>query len=254
MKIGILCGHSMPKLMKKPEKIRVDTPYGDIIISLSTVGNHEVYFIQRHGELGNLPPHRVNHLGNIQALAASHVTNVFSIGTVGSMKKTLRPGDLILPHDFIDITKSRPMTFFNDRRVHMDMTEPFCPSLRELLIVSGRKNKDANFHEKGVYLVTEGPRLETAAEITLYSQVADIVGMTLVPEVILAREKGICFASLCLICNMAAGLQERLPADEIASIYKKKEPAISRILQQTILSLNQKKPCNCPGDVSKASL
>ena len=105
-----------------------------------------------------------------------------------------------------------------------------------------------------MYLATEGPRLETAAEITLYSQVADIVGMTLVPEVILAREKGMCFASLCLICNMAAGLQERLPADEIASIYKEKEPAISRILQQTILSFDQKKPCDCPSDVSKASL
>ncbi|MBN1861052.1 MAG: MTAP family purine nucleoside phosphorylase, partial [Candidatus Thermoplasmatota archaeon] len=227
---------------------------GDIIISLSIIGNHEVFFIPRHGEQGNLPPHRVNHLGNIQALAVCHVKNVFSIGTVGSMKKTLRPGDLILPNDFIDMTKSRPMTFFNDQRVHVDMTEPFCPSLRNLFITSSKKYKDVTLHEHGVYLATEGPRLETAAEITLYSQVADIVGMTLVPEVILAREKGMCFASLCLICNMAAGLQERLPADEIASIYKEKEPAISRILQQTILSFDQKKPCDCPSDVSKASL
>lgn len=254
MKIGILCGHQMPDLMKNPERIRVDTPYGDIIISLSTIGNHEVYFIQRHGEQANLPPHRVNHLGNIQAFAASHVSSVFSIGTVGSMKKTLQPGDLILPHDFIDETKSRPMTFFDDRRVHVDMTEPFCPSLRNLLITSSKKHKDVTLHENGVYLVTEGPRLETAAEIALYSQVADVVGMTLVPEVILAREKGMCFASLCLICNMAAGLQQRLPADEIAFVYKKKEPVISKILQQAILSLDQKKPCPCPGDISKATL
>ena len=105
-----------------------------------------------------------------------------------------------------------------------------------------------------MYLVTEGPRLETAAEIQMYSMVADIVGMTLAPEVILAREKGMCFASICLVCNMAAGLQERLPADEIASLYKKKEPLISKVLQLTIQSLDEKQSCHCPGDVSKATL
>jgi 5'-methylthioadenosine phosphorylase len=116
------------------------------------------------------------------------------------------------------------------------------------------KTRDVTFHEKGVYLVTEGPRLETAAEIKLYSMVADIVGMTMVPEVVLAREKGICFASLCLVCNMAAGLQNRLTADEIASVYKKKEPVISKVLQFTIESLDQNRSCHCPVDVSKATL
>jgi 5'-methylthioadenosine phosphorylase len=245
MKIGILCGHLMPDLMKNQERIRVNTPYGDVIVFFSTVGNHEVFFIQRHGEQGNLPPHRVNHLGNIHALAVSHVSCVFSVGTVGSMRQTIKPGDLVIPHDFIDATKSRPMTFYDDQRVHVDMTEPFCPSLRELLVKNGKKNKDVRIHENGVYLVTEGPRLETAAEIKLYSLVA---------EVILAREKGLCFASVCLVCNMAAGLQKRLPADEIASVYKNKEPVISTILRQTIQSLDEKQPCHCPGDVSKATL
>jgi 5'-methylthioadenosine phosphorylase len=254
MRIGILCGHHMPDLMKNPEKIKVHTPYGDIFLHLSTFGDHEVFFIQRHGEQANLPPHRVNHLGNIHALAVSHVSDVFSVGTVGSMKKTIRPGDLVIPHDFIDATKSRPVTFFDDRRVHVDMTEPFCSSLRELLLKNCKKLKDVTVHDNGVYLVTEGPRLETAAEIQMHSMVADIVGMTLAPEVILAREKGMCFVSLCLVCNMAAGLQKRLPADEIASLYKKKEPLISKVLQLTIQSLDEKQSCHCPGDVSKATL
>lgn len=254
MRIGILCGHHMPDLMKNPEKIKVHTPYGDIFLYLSTFGDHEVFFIQRHGEQANLPPHRVNHLGNIHALAVSHVFGVFSVGTVGSMKKTIRPGDLVIPHDFIDATKSRPVTFFDDQRVHVDMTDPFCPSLRELLLKNCKKIKDVTVHDNGVYLVTEGPRLETAAEIQMYSMVADIVGMTLAPEVILAREKGMCFASLCLVCNMAAGLQKRLPADEIASLYKNKEPLISKVLQLTIQSLDEKQSCHCPGDVSKATL
>jgi len=254
MKIGILCGQQMPDLMKNPERIRVDTRYGDIIVYTSILGDHELFFIQRHGEQLNLPPHRINHRGNIQALAASHVSCVFSIGTVGSMKKTIRPSDLVIPHDFIDVTKSRTQTFFDDRRVHVDMTEPFCSSLRNALQKSCEKISDVTFHESGVYLVTEGPRLETAAEIKLYSMVADIVGMTMGSEVVLAREKGMCFASLCVVCNMAAGLQNRLTADEIASVYKKKEPVISKILQLTIQSLDEKQPCHCPGDVSKATL
>jgi 5'-methylthioadenosine phosphorylase len=254
MKIGILCGHQMPDLMKQPEKISIDTPYGEIIVYVSTLGSHEVFFIQRHGKQSNLPPHRINHRGNIQAFAASHVTSIISVGTVGSMKKTIQPGDLMIPHDFIDVTKSRSQTFFDNRRVHVDMTEPFCSSLREALLKSCKKTKEVTVHEKGIYLVTEGPRLETAAEIKLYSMVADIVGMTLVPEVVLAREKGMCFASLCLVCNMAAGLQNRLTANEIASVYKKKEPMMSKIVQLTIQSLDEKQVCDCPSDVSKATL
>lgn len=244
----------MPDLMKNPEKIKVDTPYGEVIMYASTLGSYELFFIQRHGEQSNLPPHRINHRGNIQAFASSHVSSVFSVGTVGSMKKTIHPGDLVIPHDFIDVTKSRTQTFFDDRRVHVDMTEPFCSSLRDALQKSCEKIPDVTFHENGVYLITEGPRLETAAEIKLYSMVADIVGMTMFPEVVLAREKGMCFASLCLVCNMAAGLQSRLTADEIASVYKKKEPVISKILRLAIQSLDEKQSCHCPGDISKATL
>lgn len=254
MKIGILCGHQMPDLMKNPERIKVDTAYGEVIMYISTRGDHEVFFIQRHGEQANLPPHRVNHRGNIQAFASSHIRCVISVGTVGSMKNAIRPGDLVIPHDFIDVTKSRPMTFFEDKRVHVDMSEPFCPSLRELLLNRCRSNKEITVHDKSVYLVTEGPRLETAAEIKLYSMVADVVGMTMGPEAVLAREKGMCFASVCLVCNMAAGLQRKLPAGEIALVYKKKEASISRILSETIQALDEKQPCDCSDDVTKAAL
>jgi 5'-methylthioadenosine phosphorylase len=254
MNIGLLCGQDLSGLMKNPEQIRVDTPYGPLLVRASKLGPHTVYFLRRHGEQSNLPPHRVNHLGNIQALSSCHVTSIFSVGTVGSMKKAIRPGDLVIPHDFIDATKSRPQTFFDDKRVHVDMTEPFCSALRDALIGVCEKTGEISFHRNGVYLATEGPRLETAAEIKLYSTVADIVGMTLIPEVVLAREKGICFGSLCLVCNMAAGLQDRLIADEIASVYKKKEPMLSRILRSTIMSLDETQLCRCPGDVSKATL
>ena len=253
MKIGILCGHLLPDLMKQVENIRVETPYGPIPVQVSSLGSHELFFIQRHGEGSGLPPHKINYRGNIQALAASHVSCIFSVSTVGSMKKQIQSGELVIPDDFMDMTKSRPATFFDDERVHVDITDPFCPQLRTSLLESCKVIR-TSFHDKGVYLATEGPRLETAAEIKFFSSGADIVGMTLVPEVVLAREKGICFAALCLVCNMAAGLQHRLPADDIAKVYTKQEPTIAEVLRRTIESLDEDWSCRCAVDIAKATL
>jgi len=253
MKIGILCGHLLPDLMKQVENIRVETPYGPIPVQVSSLGSHELFFIQRHGEGSGLPPHKINYRGNIQALAASHVSCIFSVSTVGSMKKQIQPGELVIPHDFLDMTKSRPTTFYDDTRVHADMTDPFCPQLRTSLLESCKATR-TRYHDKGVYLATEGPRLETVAEITFFSGGADIVGMTLVPEVVLAREKGICFAALCLVCNMAAGLQHQLPADDIAKVYTKQEPTIAQVLRRTIESLDENRSCHCAVDIAKATL
>jgi 5'-methylthioadenosine phosphorylase len=253
MNIGILCGHLLPDLIKHPEKISVETPYGTVPVFISALGSHELFFIPRHGEESNLPPHKINYRGNIQALAASHVSSIFSVSTVGSMKKQIQPGELVIPDDFLDITKSRPVTFYDDTRVHVDMTAPFCPQLRTSLLESCKAVR-TRYHDKGVYLATEGPRLETAAEIAFFSDGADIVGMTLVPEVVLAREKGICFTALCLVCNMAAGLQHRLPADDIARVYTKQEPTIAQILRRTIESLDEHGSCHCATDIAKATL
>ncbi len=253
MNIGILCGHLLPDLIKQGETLRVETPYGQIPVTVASLGNHAVFFIQRHGEGPGLPPHKVNYRGNIQALCASHVSCVLSVSTVGSMKKQIQPGELVIPHDFLDMTKSRPVTYFDDVRVHVDMTDPFCPDLRTSLLAAC-KTTPTKYHERGVYLATEGPRLETAAEIRFFSSGADIVGMTLVPEVVLAREKGVCFAALCLVCNMAAGLQHRLPADDIARVFTKQEPTIAQVLRRTVESLDEHRSCHCSTDIVKASL
>ena len=108
---------------------------------------------------------------------------------------------------------------------------------KSVIFESSKKINTIQTYPEGVYLATEGPRLETPAEIRLFSDFADIVGMTGVPEVTLAREEGICYAALCIVCNMAAGIQKSLPADEIGTIYKKTEPNISKVLKNTIKSL-----------------
>lgn len=255
MKIGIISGHKIPNLLKNPEKIIVETLYGELQVEISKLDKHEVFFINRHGPKSSLPPHKVNYLGNIQAFASSHVDCILSISTVGSIKKSIHAGDFVIPHDFIDFTKSRPQTFYSDKRVHVDMTDPYCSSLRDMLIKSCKQIRNIRIHGSGIYLSTEGPRLETASEIQFFSKHADVVGMTGVPEVVLSRERGICYATLCVVCNMAAGLQKKLTTDEISKLYNRKQPVISKILRTTIESMDDKqKTCRCKKALDKASL
>ena len=245
MKIGILCGHPIKNLFGSTEEVDVETPFGSVSVLIGKSKGHDIFFINRHGKDAKLPPHQISYRANIQALSSSHVDCVISIGTVGSMNERIYPGDFIIPHDFFDATHTRIMSFFDDRRVHVDMTDPFCPALRNHLITSCSEIKDIVVHSQGVYVTTEGPRLESAAEIKFFATVGDVVGMTLVPEVVLAREKGLCFASLCVVCNMAAGLQEKLPVDDIKRIYTEKEAYVAEIIQNTIERISEEKDCLC---------
>jgi 5'-methylthioadenosine phosphorylase len=245
VKIGIICGHQINDLFDEREELAITTPFGSVIFESGTIGNHQVFFINRHGKESNLPPHKIKYKANIEAFHQAHVDCVFSVGTVGSMNTNIAPGDFVVPHDFFDVTKQRSLSFFDDKRVHVDMTDPFCPSLRTKLIETAEINSDITLHRNGVYVTTEGPRLESASEIRFYATVGEIVGMTLVPEVVLAREKGLCFVSLCMVCNMAAGLQKNLPVDEIRQVYAEKEKYLSQILKDTISNLANPSDCEC---------
>jgi len=245
MKIGLICGQEINELINDSEEIIVETNYGNTLINFKKLENNEFYSINRHGENKKIPPHNINYRANIQALKSCNIENIISIFTVGSMKKTILTGDFVIPNDFIDFTKSRCLTYFENDRVHIDMNNPFCPSLRKLLIESCKIVDDKKIHNKGVYLTTEGPRLETSSEINLFSNYADIVGMTLVPEIILAREQNICYAALCVVCNMAAGLQNELKTDEISKTFIDKKPVIIKVIKKSIKNIENKKKCKC---------
>ncbi|HDO19108.1 MAG TPA: S-methyl-5'-thioinosine phosphorylase [Thermoplasmatales archaeon] len=242
--MGIISGHSIMDVADSWESLDIETPYGSVELLFSKIDGKEVVFLNRHGKEANIPPHMLNYRANIHALKVSGVDGIISIGTVGSLKPSIKPGDILIPDDFIDFTKSRIYTFFDNQRVHIDMSKPFCPSIREVLI-NCCSRLGIDHHPKGVYLATEGPRLETAAEIKLFSNVADVVGMTIVPEVILAREKEMCYASLCLVCNMAAGLQKYLSADEIKDIVEDKKGLLIKILKEVIRDFPIDRNCKC---------
>lgn len=250
MKVGIIGGTGLYE-RNDSEEIIITTPYGNIPVFHSTYTDTDIFFISRHGKHHTVPPHMINYRGNIMALENCGIDYLLSFCTVGSMKENITLGSFVVPHDFIDFTH-RITTFFDTRVVHVDMSVPFCPLLRkklqDVLQESGEK-----FHS-GIYVATEGPRLETPSEIAMFSCFGDVVGMTLIPEAILAREKGLCYASLCLVSNMCTGLQESLPAHEIIDIYETKKNTIQNLLLTLINALPQKKTCSCSSIPQDGSL
>lgn len=255
MKCGVVSGIRFPGLLQVDEKISVETMYSTVEMEVSQVEGYKVFFVHRHGSNASVPPHKIGYRALIQAFASAHVDALFSINTVGSLNTNMQPGDFVVPHDFIDMTKNRSYSFFDERRVHVDMTEAFCPGVRKLLVEVSNTVQGTEVHGTGVYLATEGPRLETPAEIQMFQRFADVVGMTLVPEVILAREKGLCFGSLCLVVNMAAGLQKALSTADISRVVDEKQPIVEEVLRRAFKQLGDMPSCSCCNiDSAQASL
>ncbi len=186
------------------------TPYGEPSAPLvyGLVSDHEVIFLPRHGHGHTIPPHSVNYQANMWALKECGVSHVVAVNAVGAINTDLAPGTLVLPDQIIDYTYGRAHTFFGSHPepvTHIDFTYPYCEALREVLR-DGAARAGLAVAPKGTYAATQGPRFETAAEILRFERDgADIVGMTGMPEAALARELGLCYASLSVVANYAAG-------------------------------------------------
>jgi 5'-deoxy-5'-methylthioadenosine phosphorylase len=189
----------------------VRTPYGEPSGTLifGRIGPQEVVFLARHGHGHTIPPHRVNYRANIWALVkAAGAEGIVSVASVGGIRAGLGPGALVVPHQIIDYTHGRPATFFDGGDapvVHVDFTAPYDRSLRERLLCAAEAAA-IPLSDEAVYAATQGPRLETSAEINrLERDGADIVGMTGMPEAGLARELETPYAAICAVANWAAG-------------------------------------------------
>ena len=186
------------------------TPYGEPsgAVTFGQICGRPVAFLARHGYGHTIPPHEVNYRANIWALSKCGAKAIVSVASVGSIRADLKPGDVVIPHQIIDYTWGRKSTYHEGQDspvVHIDFTEPYDRSLRELLIKAAGIAAVA-ISDSGVYAATQGPRLETAAEIDrLERDGADLVGMTGMPEAALARELGVPYAAINLVANYAAG-------------------------------------------------
>ena len=224
---------------------RVATPFGDISrpIQEGRFGRIPLYFLQRHGSPGAIPPHRINYRANVWALKSLGVDGIVAINSVGGISATMRPGRLLIPDQVIDYTWGREHTFDEGEAgelMHIDFTEPYDRALR-LELLAAADSGGVPHEASGVHGVTQGPRLETAAEIQRMARDGcDVVGMTGMPEAALSRELGVPYASVCMVVNPAAGLGD-LPLT-LATMREilAREAAVVRQLLSELLNNRQR--------------
>lgn len=234
--LAIIGGSGLTQLanLTVTRRLAVRTPYGEPSgpLTFGNLAGREIVFLARHGYGHTIPPHQVNYRANIWALQAQGVRDVLGIASVGGIRSDLQPGMLVMPDQIIDYTHGRASTFFTleDRGVgHVDFTWPYDAALRGRCLDAARRANVAVV-DGGVYAATQGPRLETAAEINrLERDGASVVGMTGMPEAILAREIDLNYAVLTVVANHAAGRGGSAAAISMQKIAGILDEAMARV-------------------------
>lgn len=202
MRIGLIAGTGMARVVPAGDWREAQTPYGAAALAEIGIGGRDVVLLRRHGPKANIPPHLINYRANLRAMKDAGVDRIIATAAVGSLHEDIPAGSMAVIGDFIDFTKRRENTCFDvpgQEVVHTDFTMPYCP------VVSSELERAA--FEAGVplgrrvtYVCVDGPRYETPAEIRMFAQLGgDVVGMTGVPEVVLAREMGMCYGAMAIV-------------------------------------------------------
>jgi len=245
-KIAIIGGTGLTSLqgLEITGQVALQSKYGAPSGALTTgiLSGQEVLFLPRHGYDHTIPPHKVNYRANIAVLEEAGAHYIIAVNAVGGISDDMGPGQICIPDHLIDYTSSRQHTFFEDdleNVVHIDFTQPYCETLRQKLI-SAAAQQGVDVVAKGTYAVTQGPRLETAAEIDRFERDGcHIVGMTAMPEAALARELGLCYASVSVVANMAAGRGEgEITMDEIERTVNTAMAKVRSLLEGVIPMLS----------------
>ncbi|MDI9620139.1 MAG: S-methyl-5'-thioadenosine phosphorylase [Candidatus Nezhaarchaeota archaeon] len=255
--IGIIGGSGLYdlSLFGSPQELKVYTPYGPTSDSvfLAEYKGKRIAFIPRHGRGHRIPPHKINYRANMWALKELGVKRVVAVSAVGSLREDYRPGDIVVVDQFIDFTKGREYTFYDGNLVcHVSLADPFCPQLRDLAI---RILADLNvsFHDRGTYVCIEGPRFSTRAESRLFrSWNADVIGMTLVPEVNLAREAEMCYLAVTLVTDYDVWAPRHVTAEEVSRVMSENIDKAKRLLSVLIPQIPAEGTCKCGAALKEA--
>lgn len=208
--VGIIGGSGLYSMFPDAVEVQVETPYGapSSPVTIADVQGVSVAFLARHGADHRLPPHRINYRANVWALRELGVDRIIAPAAVGGLAPGLGPGSLVVPDQLVDWTKGRTQTFhdeFTDGPVHASFADPYCPELREVVLASAAAH-DWPAQDGGAMVVIEGPRFSTRAESLFFqAQGWAVVNMTGHPEAVLARELGICYATVALVTDADAG-------------------------------------------------
>jgi len=258
-KIGIIGGSGLedPDILKDAKEINISTPYGNPSSALMTgkIENVNVVILSRHGKKHQLMPTNVPNQANIHALKEQGCTHIIVTTACGSLKEEIKPLDFVFIDQFIDRTTKRKSTFYEkDHVAHIPMAEPFCSDLRKLLGETADELKLTN-HKKGTVVTIEGPRFSTKAESILFkSWNADVINMSTVPEVVLAREAGICYASIAMSTDFDSFLEDRpaVTIKEVLNVMKQNIESVKKLILKTIPKIKENPDCKCRQDIKSA--
>jgi 5'-methylthioadenosine phosphorylase len=257
--IGIIGGTGLydPELLKNVEEVTVETPYGapSDAITIGELAGRRVAFLPRHAKKHTIRPTDVNSRANIFALKKLGVQQILAPSAVGSLKEDYKPGDIVFVDQFIDRTTKREQSFYTETKVcHISVAEPMCPELRQTLIAIA-KDIDIRAHDTGTYICIEGPRFSTKAESRLFrSWGADVIGMTLVPECVLAREAELCYASIATVTDYDVWKEHTVSAGEVAATMKASVEKVKRIIVEAVARLPKERGCHCKDALKGAFL
>lgn len=260
-KVGLIAGSGLYDIrgFVLKQKKNVKTPFGkpsDQYL-IGRVGDTEIVFLPRHGKKHNIPPHMINYRANIWGFRKLGVERIISISAVGGIKKGLKPGDIAVLDQAMDMTRNRRSTFYDgkDGVVHIDFTEPYCPELRRIILKAGRQ-AGVSLKNGGNYVAVEGPRLETAAEIRGFKLLGgDVVGMTGMPEASLAREAAICYSGISVVANYAAGISRtKLTVPEVMKAMRASTEKLKQLLEKTLPLVPGQRGCSCGDALDEAKI
>ncbi len=240
MKHAIIAGtgvYELPGITFEPKVI--ETPYGPAMVYFCKGDYEDLVFLARHGLEHHTPPHKINYRANLKALKMLGVERILATNAVGSISRSIPPGGLALVDDFLDFTDGRQFTYYDGGKsglVHTDMSNPYCPALRQKLLELA-PDFNLTVQPKATYVATNGPRFESPAEIRMYARLGgDVVGMTGVPEVVLARELNMHYAAVAYSINWAAGLETEMEfvSGQMADVKKRMTLWMVRTLQSDV--------------------
>lgn len=238
--------YTLPNL-RETRTESIETPFGSVPVEVGEVGGQEVAFIARHGKQHTIPPRSINYRANLYALYSLGVERVLATSVCGSLVRAWPPGTLILIDQFLNFTSGREESLYplDGRLAHVDVTDPYCPTLHaQLGEAAGEMGLDL---QKGAtYACFDGPRFETRAEIHMVRQLGgDLVGQTNYPECVLARELAMCYATVGVVSNYAAGMETTLTAKEVTDNLQDLGDRIAQLFERVVLALPEHYDCDC---------
>lgn len=260
LKTGIIAGSGFYNIegVKVKETKKISTPYGDPsdVYRICEFGGMEFAFLSRHGTPHHIPPHKINYRANLWGFRELGIERILAVNSVGGINPEMKPGDIVTPDQIIDMTHGRAATFYDaDEVAHIDFSSPYCREVNSYIAEAAEKTGN-KLKKTGTYVATNGPRLETAAEIRFFGNIGgDMVGMTGMPEACLARELGICFSCIAVITNHAAGIStHKLTVTEVIESMHGAMEKVRSLLMKTLESLPGKRTCECSEALKDAKL